>query len=472
MYSLTDLGPTTNFFGVPYTLAGPVNSNFNAACGLASPYTGTGGNCDDPTSHPTGCAITQTAGPFNAYTGLTTYYSSAVSPGPLTSWQLTSTTTGTIDVQLTKYGDACPSIGTVITTSSGPAEWQSLATGGGGPGTATSSNSCSADPRYTCTWTMSQDIIVPGETTQHFCRFTRPQFNWQQYAQQCTYQTKTYLYTTVYGDDYCRYKHYRDVFTHPVYTYSYIPNDGDIVGFTSQTFIGNDDLHGLPNAVGYAGGQFANGDCPNLIQNSATAASCRNGVICKLSWRSNTTLGATTYPNGRYSLSPYGGWPWVTVPAGFVQAADPVATSDRPELSTRPDGLRDGLARRQRPPGPLLQVPERQHLQPDGHQSAEPTRVQPAATCTYQYAYKDPPTVDAAGFSAVATAMPSNRDSGSSRLHDGRTAISWTPLALNSALVGRHSGHRRSGAEDAVQVRPGRATPPVCGPRTSATTPR
>ena len=57
-------------------------------------------------------------------------------------------------------------------------------------------------------------------------------------------------------------------------------------------------------------------------------------------------------------------------------------------------------------------------------------------TCTYQYAYKDPPTVDAAGFSAVATAMPPNRDSGSSRLHDGRTAISWTPARSELSLVG------------------------------------
>jgi hypothetical protein len=124
---------------------------------------------------------------------------------------------------------------------------------------------------------------VPGhhrawrDDAQHYCRFTRPQYNWNQYTQQCSYKTSNYRYTTVYGDDYCRYKHYRDVFTHAEYTYSYIPNDGDIVGFTSQTFIGSDDLHGLPNPVTYSGGSFSNGDCPNLIQNGATSASCGTG---------------------------------------------------------------------------------------------------------------------------------------------------------------------------------------------------
>ncbi len=91
-----------------YTSAGLVTSNFNDSCGLGSPYSGTGAGCDDPATHPTGCKITQIAGPFNTYWNNVTYYSSGVAPGPLSGWQLTSTTTGTIDVQLTTFGGHLP----------------------------------------------------------------------------------------------------------------------------------------------------------------------------------------------------------------------------------------------------------------------------------------------------------------------------------------------------------------------------
>jgi hypothetical protein len=40
VFSSIDLGPTTSFFGVPYTQAGLVTSGFNSSCGLGSPYTG------------------------------------------------------------------------------------------------------------------------------------------------------------------------------------------------------------------------------------------------------------------------------------------------------------------------------------------------------------------------------------------------------------------------------------------------
>ena len=431
VYTGSDFGPSATFSGVTYTLSsGPNTSNFNDACGKTSPYAGAGAGCNGVVG---GCTVNQIAGPFNTYSGGVTYFNSGVSPGLPSQWQLMSTTTGTTDVQLTAFGATCPAIGTVITATSGPAEWQSMATGGSGPGLG--GNNCTSDPRYTCTWTMSQDIVIPGETYQHFCRFTRPQYNWQQYTQQCTYQTQTWTYTTVYGTDYCRYKHYRDVFTHPIYSYSYLPNDGDIVGYTFQKWAGNDDLNGKPTAVTYSGGQFSNGDCPNLIQNSATNANCQNGVLCKLSWRTNTTIGANNYPNGRYSLSPYGGWPWATAPAGFVTAADPVGTLTDPNFPPNPMGYSgDWLTGGGHPDIFTKNLMANIYNPIDTNPPAPPLYSCP--TCTYQYAYTDPPTIDAAGFAAVAASMPPNRDSGWGQLHDGRAAISWSPMALDSALLG------------------------------------
>src|SRR5678815_695078 len=139
--------------------------------------------------------------------------------------------------------------------------------------------------------------------------------------------------------------------------------------------------------------------------------------------------------DSRYSLSPYAGYPWTTVPAGLVTAADPMGTLLDPNF----------------PPDPMAFAGN--WLYGDGHPDLftknlvanlyDPSDSNPPSppayscpTCTYQYSYKDPPTVDAAGFSAVAAAMPPQRDSGWARLHDGRQAISWTPLALDNALLG------------------------------------
>jgi hypothetical protein len=435
-YSGTDLGPTVVSGTNTYTRSGPTTNTFYDDCGLSGTYTGAGASCASVSG---GCTITQTGGPFNTPYGSTvTYYSNAVSPGPPTSWELVSTTTSSTDVQLTVAGATCPALGTVITDSSGPLEWRSLATGGSGPGTG--SNDCSTDPRYTCTWTMVLDYTVNLEQPQHFCRFTRPEYNWRQYSQQCSYQTQIWTYSTSGGETYCDYKHYEDDFSHPIYTYSYLPNDGDIVGYGGITWNGNDNLNGQPNAYAYSGGQFANGYCPNLIMNSAVHPECSNGVLCKLSWQSDTTIGATNFPNGRYSNSPWGGWPWSVAPPGLAPVADPIATLTDPLYPPNPMGYAtDWLRGGGHGDNYYVHLMANIYYPPDPNPPSDPTFGDPlfsCSTCTYQYSYKPPPTKDAAGFAAVATTMPPNRDSGLGILPDGRAAISFSPLALNNALLG------------------------------------
>ena len=144
-----------------------------------------------------------------------------------------------------------------------------------------------------CTWTMVNDFIVPGEINQHFCRFQRPIYQWRPTAQRCDYQTQIWTYNTAQGSDYCDYKFDRDYYSTPDYSYSFVPNDGDLLGTTSWSYTGNDDVNGYPSAVAYAAGSFANGDCPNLVTNSAAHPQCSSGVLCKLTWATNTTVGAT-----------------------------------------------------------------------------------------------------------------------------------------------------------------------------------
>ncbi len=217
---------------------------------------------------------------------------------------------------------------------------------------------------------------MPGETTQHFCRFTRPQYNWQQYAPQCTYTASTYRYTTVYGDDYCRYKHYRDVFTHPIYSYAYIPNDGDIVGFTSRNFVGNDDLHGTAHRRHVRRRPVLQRRLPEPHPDGASQLLRRRALQAELAHQYHL-LGKQLPERPlqplavrRLAVGDRAG--------GVRHRGGSDRHADRPELPPEPDGLLGELARRKRPPGPLPEVPERQHLQPDRHQPAQSARVQPA----------------------------------------------------------------------------------------------
>jgi hypothetical protein len=173
---------------------------------------------------------------------------------------------------------------------------------------------------------MVDDQVIPGETNTHYCVFTRNEYVWQQVTQACDYTAPVWTYTAQRGNDYCDYKFSRDVFTHPTYSYSYIPNSGDILGQTQVTYNGNDDLNGKPTAVTYSGGSFSNGDCPNLIMNSAVHPECSNGVLCKLSWTSNTTIGATNYPRGRYTGVT--GGPWAVAPAAYPSAEPTASLTD------------------------------------------------------------------------------------------------------------------------------------------------
>src|SRR5262249_47658242 len=162
-------------------------------------------------------------------------------------------------IKLTTYGATCPPVGTVITATSGPVEWQSLAIGGSGIGTGTTN--CANSPGYRCTWTMVNDLLVPGEFTTHYFVFTPPEYVWTQYTQACDYQTTMYRYDNPGGTPYCDYHHQQDLFSAPLYTYMYLPNDGDIIGGTYINFYGNNDATGTPTAVTYTGGKFSNGDC-------------------------------------------------------------------------------------------------------------------------------------------------------------------------------------------------------------------
>src|SRR5262249_22231663 len=192
------------------------------------------------------------------------------------AWALVSTTSDYVDVLINPVGVRCPANGTTVSTTAGPPEWQSLATGGNGAGTPTSNPGCNASPGFSCTWSMSLDFTLTKEVKEHYCRFTRQVYQWRPTAQRCDYQTQIWSYNTTHGTTYCDYKFDRDYYSTPKYTYSFIPNDGDLLGTTAWTYTGNDDINGYPSAVAYASGSFANGDCPNLVNNSIPHPQCSN----------------------------------------------------------------------------------------------------------------------------------------------------------------------------------------------------
>lgn len=432
-----DVGPTLNWGGHVYDRAAAASVGaFTDVCGLPNPYSGPKFSCNGVAG---GCDISQTSGPNKTYGAPTTLYESAVSPGP--NWDpLLPNTTSTISVKLLTFDQTCPAVGTVVDQTSGPAEWRWMSVNGTGPG-QTIDTGCRNVLGKRCTWTMAADTIVPGETYAHYCTFSRTEYHWQPYSFTCTYSAQKWLYTTSQSDQYCNYRYYQDVFAHPEYLYSVRPNTGDILGATIVNYSGRDDLNGVPSPVTFSGGQFSNGDCPNVIANSATYPECSNGVICKLSWTSGTVPG---YPKGRYSLVPGGlpPYPWINVNApGLYPAADPAGNLNDLLFPANPmmfagDWLAGGG------------FPDRYYsdlianyydpANPNPPASA-PLAHDPVScpSCTYQFSVTPPPTVDTAGFASVAAPLPATRTSGWAELPDGRLALSWTPFALDNALPGQ-----------------------------------
>jgi len=446
-YTGVDQGAVVTRFGVPFNRNDPpATYTFFGTCGASGPYNGTLGNCNllgDCSQNQTGPAVVVPTGP------VVTYNNPAISPGP--TYTAIGTVPHTVQVQLTTYGATCPPIGSTVSDSSGPPEWSSLATGLGGNGTITSvdgtastATGCGAAGQDHCVWTVTNDYVVPAESNAHYCTFSRNAYQWQQFGSQCPYAVNVWTYSTVFGDDFCRYNHNQDIYSHPVYTYSWLPNDGDLLGYKTIRFNGNNDVLGQSTAVTYSGGSFSNGDCPNLITGSVTQPLCSNGTICKLSWVSNTTVGATNYPRGRYSNVPaaWTGYPWTTVPPGFAPAADPVATLLDPNFPPDPtvysgNWLSGGGHGTNYYTYLMANLYETAWINPPQQPTFPGQQLFTCSTCTYQYSYVAPPTNDAAGFSAVATTMPANRNSGFSQLPDGVTpAVTFEGLGSSNAVKG------------------------------------
>ena len=117
----TDLGDPYVSGGVTYSRSGPVTANFTDLCGKTSPYAGAGASCNLVFG---GCSIAQTNGPYDIFTaGISNYYDASYTPPG--SWQLVNTASSTVDVLINTVGSNCPALGTVVTSSSGPPEWQS-----------------------------------------------------------------------------------------------------------------------------------------------------------------------------------------------------------------------------------------------------------------------------------------------------------------------------------------------------------
>ncbi len=460
----TDLGDPYISGGITYSRSGPTTVPFTDLCGQTSPYSGVGASCNLVFG---GCSIAQTAGPYNIFTGgVTNYYDGIYTPPG--AWQLVGTTSSTVDVLITALGVTCPALSTVVTSSAGPPEWQSLATGGPGAGTPSAATGCSAAAGSSCTWTMINDFTVAGEVKQHFCRFQRPIYQWRPTAVRCDYQTQQWTYNTAQGTDYCDYKFDTDFYSTPKYTYSYVPNDGDLLGTTAWTYTGNDDVAGYPSAVTYSGGSFSNGDCPNLVTGSAAHPQCSGGVVCKLTWDTDTTVGVTNYPLGRYTGVPYGpgAMPFTTNYLPPYPSAEPVASLTDPLFPPSPlaysgdwiapTGARDAYwvslmaniydPADTNPPSPPLFVPaacggicsfQYSYTEPAGPVTNGPQPAAPPVPDVNYEVTAATSSLSPAAFSAVAATMPPNRNSGWGQLPDQVTpAISWQGVALNNALNG------------------------------------
>jgi Neisseria PilC beta-propeller domain len=426
-------------------------SSFTANCGLPPLYTGTNDGCNGVSG---GCTLTQSA-PFNVtLTGSSQTYYNANNPG--STWVTTATTAQQFNYKLTQLGQSCPAVGTVVSATTGPAAWQYLATSNYAMDNNWQSDPvCDTSLQHSCVWTMVADVIVNGETPQQFCTWQRTQTTWAPTTTQCTYTTKTWSYT--YNPPpvlTCTLKKYTVFFSRPSYQYTFVPNNGDLLGATTFTWNGNNDAANTPAAVTYSGGAFSNGDCPNLISGNPAYPACNNGVECKLSWTSNTTIASINYPNGRWSNAGPGPFPYVS-PTFIYPASEPAAT------------LTSGSF----PPNPMLYGSN--WLYGDGHgllykvnlyasvynpSLSNPPPSQTGCTgCTYTYSYLPPPFVasgDAVSSATIpwvdattilgnpnvgATSMPPFRTVGWSQEPpppNGTPAVTWTAIAPDNAAPG------------------------------------
>jgi Neisseria PilC beta-propeller domain len=448
-------GPSVLFGGNTYGLNSgqpATPAPFTTSCGVASPYTGGSDNCNSVIG---GCTLTSSAPFLVTQTGLAqTYFNNINTPGP--GWVITNTTAQAFNYQLTQVGQDCPPVNTVVTATSGPANWQFLATSN----YASDHNwqtdpACDTSLQHTCTWTMVADIVGTGEIPQQFCQWQRTQYTWAPQIQQCTYTTNTWSYTyTPPPILTCSLKKWTVYFGRPSYWYTFQPNPGDLLGATNFTWNGNNDAVPTPTAVTYNAGSFTNGDCPNLIQNNPSYPPCNNGVACKLSWTSNTTIGVTNYPHGRWSNAGAGPFPYAS-PTVIYPSAEPVAQ------------LTNGLF----PPNPMLYGSN--WLYGDGHgllykvdlyaSIYDPSLTNPppsqdgCTSCTYNYSYTQPPfvlsgdsvssatipwvdaTTLAGNPNVAATSMPPNRTVGWSQEPPpptGQPAVTWTAIAPDNAAPG------------------------------------
>jgi hypothetical protein len=443
-------GPTVNIGGNIYNVNGgqPTTPTFTANCGLSSPYTGGSAGCNGVSG---GCTLS-TSAPFTVTnTGASVTYYNANNPGP--GNVVTNTTAQQFQYQLTQLGQSCPAVGTVVSQTTGPAAWQYLATSNYALDQNWQSDpTCDTTLQHSCVWTMVADVVVNAENPRHYCTWQRTQTTWAPTYQQCTYSTKQWSYTyNPPGILTCSLKKYTVYFSRPSYQYLFLPNTGDLMGATQVTFNGNNDVANTPAPVTYSNGQFSNGDCPNLIANSAASPQCSNGIECKLSWTSNLTISGINYPNGRWSGAGAGPFPYVS-PGIIYPAAEPAAT----------------LTSNTFPPNPMLYGSN--WLYGDGHgllykvnlyasvYSPSLTNPPPSqtgcSTCTFTYSFLPPPflpsgdavtsatipfvdaTTVAGNPNSGAITMPPFRTVGWSREPDGTPATTWTAILPDNAAPG------------------------------------
>jgi len=444
-------GSTTTIGGNLYNVNSgqPVTKTFTGSCGIASPYTGSNAGCNGVTG---GCTLSSSAPSTVTTTPTVTYYN-PTNPGG--TYKLTGTTAQTFDYKLTKVGQTCPAVGTVITSTSGPSSWEFIGTSNlSSDSNWQSDPGCGTSATTQCTWTMAADVIVPGEVQQQFCRFQRTVYTWAPTIQQCTYTTKQWTYTyNPPGVLTCYINKWTVSFSRPSYNYTFQVKDGELLGAVQYTWAGNNDATGKNTPVTYTGGAFSNGDCPNLIMNSTKYPACNNGTICKLSWYSSTTISGVTYPKGRWGNAGSGPFP-ISSPTVIYPSSEPVAQ----------------LTNANFPPNPLAYGSN--WLYGDGHgliykvdlyaNIYDPTQTNPppsqdgCTTCTYTYSYTQPPyvpsgdmvtspsiawvdaTTIAGNPNVAATTMPPYRTSGWSQLPLPSTtaAVSWVPIAPDNAAPG------------------------------------
>jgi hypothetical protein len=447
-------GPSTPYSGNTYTLNSgqPVTpASFNTSCGLTSPYTGSSDNCNNVVG---GCTLTSSA-PFSVtLTGSSVVYYNTNNPG--VGWVQTGQTSNTFNYQLTQLGQSCPAVGTTISQTTGPANWQYIATSSYSQDHNWQSDpACDTSLQHTCIWKMVADVIGTGEVPTQYCSFQRVQTTWAPTTTQCTYTTKEWNYTyTPPPILWCSLKKYTVYFGRPSYQYTFLPNTGDLMGATTFQWNGNNDAAGTPTAVTYSGGAFSNGDCPNLIRNNPAYPACNNGIECKLSWTSNTTISSVNYPHGRWSNAGAGPFPYVS-PAVIYPADEPSAT------------LTSALF----PPAPLNYGSN--WLYGDGHGllykvnlyasiynpslSNPPPSQTGCTSCTYTYSYAPPPYVlsgDAVSSATIpwvdATTIGGNPNVGAVSMPPFRTvgwsqepppptgvpAVTWTAVSPDNAAPG------------------------------------